>query len=365
MSTPSSRAEPKRCPRAALAAVARSDDGITEVEPGVWLVTDPTATERLLANKSALAPRADLRTTVTSWGPDGLATWMAVRRAVRPILSAARVDAFVPVITAEAERIIADWPDVVDAMREAVRLVSAINIRYVLGEGAPTISALVEKELSVASRFWARGRAQRATYKAIRDHVRTTNTGLPAHLAEHGFDEHAITLAVRTMLLSSHNVPAAALAWCFHELAAHSDVQERARADVAFCQAVVREVLRLHPPVWQVPRQLAAPVGDLPAGATLLFSPYLNQRDPHVYPDPGEFRPQRWLSGAGPASGSYFPFALGPRFCPGSQLALTELTVILGTVLRVYRLVSNKPPVPSRGVLHAPRGVVKASPLSR
>ncbi|SDM65780.1 cytochrome P450 [Allokutzneria albata] len=346
-------------PRAAAlaAAAARADDGISEVEPGVWLVTDPTATERLLANKAAFAPRADLRTTVTSWGPDGLATWMAVRRAMRPLLSAARADAFTPVIAAEAERITAAWPDVVDAMREAVRLVSAINVRYVLGEAAPAISALVDKELSVASRLWRRRRAQCATYEAIRRHVRTTNTGLPAHLAEHGFDEHAITLSVRTMLLSSHHVPAAALAWCLHELSAHPDVQERARTDVPFCQAVVREVLRLHPPVWQLPRQLAAPVGDLPAGVTVLFSPYLNQRDPGAYAEPDEFRPQRWQSGACPASGSYFPFALGPRFCPGSQLALTELTVILGTVLRSYRLMPHKPAKPSRGILHAPNGL--------
>ncbi|WP_168200922.1 cytochrome P450 [Allokutzneria sp. NRRL B-24872] len=327
-------------PRAAALSAAAARSG-AEVEPGVWLVTDPLATERLLASKAALAPRGDLRTEVTSWGSDGLATWMAVRRALRPLLSAT-VETVEPV-----EKINSG---VVDAMGEAVRLVSAINVRHVLGEAAPGLSSLVDKELRSRRR-----RAQRATFEAIRQHVRVSGTGFPAHLREHGFDERTITLAVRTMLLSSHNVPGAALAWCFHEVSTRPDVQERARAESRFCEAVVREVLRLHPPVWQLPRQLAEPVGDYPAGATLLFSPYLNQRDPSAFAEPDEFRPQRWLSGARPASGSYFPFALGPRFCPGSQLALTELTVILSTVLQSHRLVPHRAPVPSRGVLHAPR----------
>ncbi|WP_344884222.1 cytochrome P450 [Allokutzneria multivorans] len=317
------------------------------MEPGVWLVTDPLAAERLLANRAALPPRGDLRNEVTSWGPDGPAMWMAVRRAMRPLLSASAVDAFVPQMIEVAQGI---GQGVVDAMREAVRLVSAINVRYVLGEDVPRISSLVDKELRSQRR-----RVQRATFEVIRQHVRVSRTGFPAHLKEHGFDERTITLAVRTMLLSSHNVPAAALAWCFHEVSARPDVQERARADSQFCGAVVREVLRLHPPVWQLPRQLAEAVGDYPAGATLLFSPYLNQRDPRAFAEPDEFRPQRWLSGTCPASGSYFPFALGPRFCPGSQLALTELTVILSAVLQSHQLVPRRAPGPSRGILHAPR----------
>ncbi len=371
-----------------LATVPRSDDGITEIHAGLWLVTDPAATERLLANTHAHTTRADHRTTLTSWGPDGLATWMAVRRALHPVLAASRIASSIPVIAEQTRRIVTDWdsPGTVDAMRAAVRLVSTVNVRHVLGNPSAVLPGLVEEELSIAAR--ARSvfrptrrrllRAQRATYTAIRRHLsdHTVPTGLPAVLTDRGFDEHTVTLALRTMLLSSHHVPAAALAWVLHELSVHPDVQERARAeaithpeptsDLPLCQAVIRETLRLHPPVWQLQRRLAAPAHGLPRDATLLFSPYLNHRDHNTYSDPDEFRPQRWHSGLRPAPGAYFPFALGPRFCPGSALALTELTIILGAILRTHHLTPHRPPAPNRGGLHAPSGLrLRLSPVEQ
>jgi cytochrome P450 len=362
-----------------LAAVPRSDDGITEIHAGLWLVTDPVATERLLASPHARTARADHRTTVTSWGPDGLTTWMAVRRAMRPILTASRIAPSIPVIAEQVRRIVADWdsPGTIDATRAAVRLVSTVNIRHLLGQPSAVLPGLVEEELSIAAR--ARSmfrparrrllRAQRATYTAIRHHLsdRTVPATLPAALTDHGFDEHTVTLAVRTMLLSSHHVPAAALAWVLHELSVRPDIQEQARieaathqdptSDLPLCQTVIRETLRLHPPIWQLQRRLAEPAHGLPRDATLLFSPYLNHRDRNTYAHPDEFSPQRWSPGLRPTPGAYFPFALGPRFCPGSALALAELAIILATVLRTHRLTPHRPPIPPRGGLHAPNGL--------
>ncbi len=349
--------------------------GITELEPGLWLVTDPSATERLLANKDAMTTRADQGTIATSWGPAGLSTWMDVRRAMRPLLAAARISGTAPAIADQAEQIIRDWPSdgILDAMGEAVRLVSAVNIRHMLGEPSPALTALVERELTLAGRagpVFRRRRlrtARHATYTAIRDHVRASTTGLPAVLTDRGFAEHTVTLAVRNMLLSSHHVPAAALAWIFRELSTHPEVQDRARAeavahreptgDLPLCRAVVLEALRLHPPVWQLQRRLSAPAHGLPEGATLLFSPYLNHRDHHVYTDPERFHPARWHLGFHPAPGSYLPFALGPRTCPASRLALLELTVLVAAVLGARRLVPHRSPTTSRSVLHAPRNL--------
>ncbi|MEU4745733.1 cytochrome P450, partial [Actinosynnema sp. NPDC023658] len=56
-----------------------------------------------------------------------------------------------------------------------------------------------------------------------------------------------------------------------------------------------------------------------------------------------------------PAPATYLPFALGPRTCPASQLALTQLTVVLAAVLRNHLLTPHRDPTPTFGTLHAPR----------
>ncbi|MCP2167456.1 cytochrome P450 [Goodfellowiella coeruleoviolacea] len=376
-----------RDPREVLAAAARSGNGRTELQPGLWLVTDPDTTEQLLAHRAAHTVRAAQRSAVTDWGADGLAAWLAARRAMRPALAPARVAGFTPVITSHAERITAGWqsPGSIDVLREAVRLVSTVNVHHLLGEPSPRLSALVERELTAAEQaggvFPLRRRrllrAQHATHTAIQRHVRadTARAGLLAVLADHGLSERVVTLALRNMLLSSHHVPAAALAWVFHELSTRPELQRRAHAEAAahqdfrdlrLCRDIVRETLRLHPPVWQLQRQLAAPVVGFASGTTVLFSPYLNHRDPGAHAQPQRFHPDRWPANPHPAPGSYFPFALGPRFCPGSQLALVELTVILAAVLRTHRLAPHRSPTPARGVLHAPRGLrLRVSPRQR
>lgn len=369
-------------PRDSLAAAARGGNGVTELESGLWLVTDPTMTERLLASQAARTLRSDLETTDTSWGPEGLTTWMAVRRVLRPALAGPGVARYVPEIADQTRRIAETWPSggLLDPVREAIRLVSEVNTGYLLGAPSPALSALVERELSLAKPVSPLlrprrmlQRAQRATHAAISDHVRR-GSGLAAVLADHGFDERTRTLALRTMLLSSHHVPAAALAWAFHELSAHPEIQRQARAEarthahptagLQLCGAIVREVLRLHPPVRQLQRKLDGPTFRFPQGSILLFSPYLNQRDPCVYPAPHEFRPSRWHSDTRPAAGSYFPFALGPRFCPGARLALTELTVILATVLRTHHLEPHRQPTAASGLPDFPRrGLLRVRPI--
>ncbi|MGW4111489.1 cytochrome P450 [Actinosynnema sp. NPDC004786] len=350
----------RRDPREALAAKAGT--GVARLGPDLWLVTEPIATGRLLGSPDAVTARARQPPGLTSWGPDGTAAWTAVRRAMRPVLTTAHTTPLLPAVAERTRRTAARWPGVIDGMREAVRLVSDANLHHLLGAPSATLSALVEAELSAADGVLPGRlrRAQRATYDAIRAH----NHGpLPALLAAQGFDEHHVTLAVRAMLLSGHHVPAAALAWAFHELARHPDAQDRVRAEAdgnperPYCASLIREALRLHPPVWQLRRQLRASVHGLPAGATVVFSPYLNHRNPAAHADPLDFRPERWLRHARPVPGSYFPFALGPRICPASRTAPVVLTTILGEVLRTHRLVRHRDPKPARGVLHAPRGL--------
>ncbi|HEY0640032.1 MAG TPA: cytochrome P450 [Pseudonocardiaceae bacterium] len=387
-------------------------------------MTDPAATERLLAAPGVAPDRRGLRTEVTDWGPDGPARWRAARQAMRPALTGDRVAEFLPAVVAETERLTARWPatGVITARHEATRLTAAVNTHLVLGPPTPAtaaVSDLVSAELTLGARrpSWWRSssrllRAQRRTYAALRRLVRDTEPrALHAVLLDAGLDEHTVVLSLRTMLLSGHRVPAAALAWAWHELAEHPAAQSRADAEadeatgvaapdaavggaevgvaeagvaeagaaeaaagvtdadgaatgvagLPFCRAVLHEAMRLHPPVSYFQRLLTEPVTvaghALPADALVRFTPAVNHRDPTAYADPDAFRPERWL-GPPPRPGNYLPFALGPRICPGSGVALAELSTALATILTSHHLRPHRRPrEPGPELPHSPRGL--------
>jgi cytochrome P450 len=66
-----------------------------------------------------------------------------------------------------------------------------------------------------------------------------------------------------------------------------------------FLEAVVLEALRLYSPAYMVGRCASRPVQlagySLPAGTTVLVSPYLLHRDARLWRDERRFQPQRWL----------------------------------------------------------------------
>jgi cytochrome P450 len=170
-----------------------------------------------------------------------------------------------------------------------------------------------------------------------------------------------------TLLLAGHETTANALAWALHLLAEHPREQQRVRDELTglgrqptaadlprlrYTGAVVHETMRLYPPAWTILRHLATerPVGGyrLPAGSTLMVSPWVVHRDPRWWPEPDRFRPARWLStGVPPHRYAYFPFGGGPRQCIGNDFALMEATLVLATVLRAWRVgsVPGTPPV--------------------
>ncbi|KAL9327537.1 hypothetical protein ACSQ67_002540 [Phaseolus vulgaris] len=67
--------------------------------------------------------------------------------------------------------------------------------------------------------------------------------------------------------------------------------------------------------------------------------------DPEIYNNPKEFDPSRWDNHTGRA-GSFLPFGLGSRFCPGSDLAKLEITIFLHHFLLNYRMERINPDCP-------------------
>jgi cytochrome P450 len=135
-----------------------------------------------------------------------------------------------------------------------------------------------------------------------------------------------------------------------------------------YTQAVVRESLRLYPPVWLIARKSVVDrqFDDyrLRPGEHVMLSAYVVHRDERFFPEPDAFRPERWLTGetAKLPRFAYFPFGGGPRICMGYTLAMTELTLITAELVRRFILAVPDPDrvrVDSRRML-VPDGLVGA-----
>ena len=146
-----------------------------------------------------------------------------------------------------------------------------------------------------------------------------------------------------SLILAGHETTASQLAWAFQLLAHNPRVQRRLIEEIdqdtddVYLTATIQEVLR-HRPVFlfTIPRAVKQPIEI--GGWTyrppvhLLGCIYLLHHDPDVYPEPDEFRPERFLEGQ-PSPYTYLPWGGGRRRCPGSHLALLEMKTVLRAVL--------------------------------
>lgn len=150
-----------------------------------------------------------------------------------------------------------------------------------------------------------------------------------------------------TMVLAGHDTTATALAWTFDLLLHHPASMDRLRADLAsgsrdYIGATIREATRLRPVVIDTGRTVvqATRIGDAlyPAGTALSPSILLAHHRADLYPDPMEFRPERFLTADAPEPLTWIPFGGGVRRCLGAGFAMLEMEVLLRTILEQCEL---------------------------
>jgi cytochrome P450 len=151
-----------------------------------------------------------------------------------------------------------------------------------------------------------------------------------------GLRDRALRDELMTLLLAGHETTATGLAWACERLVRHPEVMARARADDAYLDATIKEVLRIRPVVLDVARVVAAPATvagfDVEPGTMVVPAIATVQRADDVWPDPERFDPERFLNGT-PAPYSWIPFGGGVRRCLGAAFAQLEMKVVLKTIL--------------------------------
>ncbi|WP_162688664.1 MULTISPECIES: cytochrome P450 [unclassified Streptomyces] len=184
-------------------------------------------------------------------------------------------------------------------------------------------------------------------------------------------------------LMAGIETTAATLSWTLHLLGRHPQAQERMHTEITtvlgprlptlndiprldYTRRVLTESLRLYPPAWILTRTATTDTHlgghPIPAGTTLLFSPYLIHHDARFFPDPDHFIPDR-CPGEHPSA--LIPFGGGPRKCIGDVYGITEALIALAGISTRWRLTATPGPPPrllARGTLTPHRLIMTAQP---
>lgn len=180
---------------------------------------------------------------------------------------------------------------------------------------------------------------------------------------EHGenISDEQVRDEIVTMMLAGHTNIGLTLIWTFILLSRHPEIRLRVRdetggaldgrtpdleslAKLAYTKMVLKEAMRLYPPVWALARKARNDdvIGGyhIPAGSSIFFSPYITHRHPAFWDNPEGFRPERFESEPRGANSefAFLPFGIGPRRCIGEHLALLATPIVLAMVTQHFRL---------------------------
>lgn len=345
--------------------------------------------------------------------------WKHERRLVQPAFHRARIAELAREMTTAAQELVARWEakaragELVDLRDEMLRLTMRLTVRALfhaditgqLGELVAAwqdlyddlsrsrfaLASLPRQVPTPANRRYTRAMAtiDRVLYGLIRDcRARNQDDGSVLAMLVHAKDEeqgdtlsdHQLRDELMTLFVGGYETSSNALAFTFAMLALHPEVERAHQAELAAVlgdrapeandlpqlplnRAVIEETMRLYPPSWMITREaLADDVLNgypIPAGAQLLMSSYATHHDPRLWPNPEAYDPRRFLPPR-PSERprySYFPFGGGPRLCLGDQYALTEMQLVLATVMRRLRVEL------AAGTIVAPKAALGLRPL--
>nr|XP_004236547.1 cytochrome P450 71A4-like [Solanum lycopersicum] len=150
-----------------------------------------------------------------------------------------------------------------------------------------------------------------------------------------------------------------ALEWIMTELLRHPRVMKKLEEEVRelgqgiteddlrnmqYLKAVIKESLRLHPPApLLIPRESMEDVKlldyHIPAKTQVIINAWAIGRDPLLWDDPEEYRPERFLNSDIDVKGLNFeliPFGAGRRGCPGTAFAIVVIELALARIVHKF-----------------------------
>ncbi|HEX5375488.1 MAG TPA: cytochrome P450, partial [Solirubrobacterales bacterium] len=342
-----------------------------------------------LTGESPLRPILGTRSVLTAVGP----RHMRQRKLLLPPFHGEAIERYTAMIAAAAEREIDTWP--LDRPFPLAPRMQAITLDVIMAgifgiEGRPergtpehrmrfTVKHLVAASTSPLAQVselvnMAREEAvgltkvgvellDRPTYAVIEarrrdEHLEDRRDILSLLLqarTEEGeaMDDKEVRDELLTLVLAGHETTANSLSWAWERLVRNPDAHEALREAVRSgegaeeqVEATIVETMRSRPVVPFIGRRVTVPwqlgeygiSADTPVGMSILL---VHHRE-DLYPEPFEFRPERWL-GRKPGTYEWIPFGGGIRRCLGAALAMAEMRVVLEATARRLDLEAAEP----------------------
>ncbi|XWS29460.1 hypothetical protein CRYUN_Cryun24cG0031200 [Craigia yunnanensis] len=185
---------------------------------------------------------------------------------------------------------------------------------------------------------------------------------------EEKLQEEDMVSVLWEMIFRGTDTTALLTEWVMAELVLHPEVQTELQleidsalknksltdADVAklpYLQAVVKETLRIHPPgpllSWARLSTSDVRLSNgmlVPANTTAMVNMWAITHDPHVWEDPLEFKPERFLKADVDIRGGDLrlaPFGAGRRVCPGKNLGLITVNLWVAKLVHHFKWVQD------------------------
>ena len=164
------------------------------------------------------------------------------------------------------------------------------------------------------------------------------------------------------MFFAGSETTSTSIEWAMAELLLNPEAMAKAKAELTrsigpnqrlketdidnlpYLNAVVKETLRLHPPVpLLIPREAKNDTNfmgySIPKNTQVLINAWAIGRDPDAWDDPLCFKPERFLGSKLDYKGQdfeYIPFGAGRRICAGLVLAHRLLHLTLGSLIHEF-----------------------------
>ena len=316
------------------------------------------------------------------------------RRIIQPGFHAEQIVKFADTMVERAERVQSEWHDgknfdmKVEMERVALDILGTTLLGQALGTQAPAISKAMSMAIGAPPNMimtgsnakWLemlplpairRARTGRAVLHKVTDQLirqRRAASTKPNDLlttlvaaSGNGMSEQQLHDEVINLLIGGFETVSNALSWTWYRMSQHPESQKQLHeeldrvlgdrrpsfADFAalrFTQGIVRETLRLHPPLWIIWRETLQDYrlnGTVAGrGAIVLMCQYLVHRNERFFPEPLRFKPERWTDEFRERlpKFAYFPFGGGSRQCIGDRYGFMEAVLVLATIAKRWRV---------------------------
>ncbi|RIV33204.1 cytochrome P450 [Micromonospora radicis] len=384
------------------------------------LVSEPEAVHRILVTNASSYRRGFQHGNLALGIGNGLLTsdgevWQRQRRSTRPVFDRALLGRVVKIASAISSDVVDRWHaagrrgetvDVLDDMRElSLRVISQAMFGEELPDQAGLFVATTRASLAVAFRrnimplsppFWVPTRRHRNLRRCLAEVDRFVYARIADRLAddrEHGdmlagliraFGDRPDSMRelrdqIVTLYFAGFETTASALAWTLLMLGRNPEVADRLHAELVavlgdrtptyrdlaalpYTRQVLQESMRLHPPVYTLPRTAAADeqIGDidLRQGDNVVVPIHVSHGSDTVWEKPAQSCPERFAPGrlTPQQRRAYLPFGVGPRKCIGESFAMATMMSVLAVVGRQVRLqmVDGHPVTPATEVTQYP-----------